>query len=48
MKYSELEKLLRKIGCYPTGEKKSGPSVVVQPRHQQVLHNELPSFGRSG
>jgi len=24
MKYHELERILRKIGCYPTGEQESG------------------------
>lgn len=31
MKYSELEKLLRKIGCYPTGEKRAGHPLWYSP-----------------
>ena len=31
MKYSELEKLLKKIGCYPTGSTRAGHPLWYSP-----------------
>ena len=31
MKYNELEKLVRKAGCYPTGEEQAGHPLWINP-----------------
>jgi len=35
MKYSELERLLRKAGCYDTGESESGHPLWVNPKTKE-------------
>ena len=32
MKYNELEKLVRKAGCYPTGEEQAGHPLWFSPK----------------